>query len=46
MFLAHNNLIGIEKCFQREVYIIDGLMKLYKNAKYVSEHIYIQKINH
>ena len=22
MFLAHNKLIGIEKCFQREVYII------------------------
>ena len=32
MFLAHNKLIGIEKCIQREVHIIDGLMKLYKNA--------------
>ena len=33
MFLAHNKLIGIEKCFQREVYIIDRSMKLYENAK-------------
>ena len=41
MFLAHNKLIGIEKCFQREVYIIDRLMKLYKNCRYVSEHLYI-----
>ena len=32
MFLAHNKLIGIEKCFQRKVYMIDRSMKLYKNA--------------
>ena len=39
MFLAHNKLIGIEKCFQREIYIIDGLMKLYKYATEIARCI-------